>query len=116
MRLDRQVRATGLEDREHRGHPVKVALGHYGDDVFAAEAARQQRSCELIGTAVELAVGPLPVAVHGRDGVRVCPGPLLEQLVNSAVRQLPERSGEAIELEMQFLGGEQALPLVLGIW
>jgi len=105
MRLDRQVRAAGLEDREHRGHPVKVALGHYGDDVFAAQAARQQRSCELIRTAVEQPVGPLPVAVHGRDGVRVCSNSLLEQLMDSAVRQLPARPREAIKLEVQLVVG-----------
>src|SRR2546427_10122918 len=105
MRLDRQVRATGLEDREHRGHPVEVALGHYGDDVFAAEAARQQRSCELIRTAVELPVGPLPVAVHGRHGVRVCSNSLLEQLMDSALWQLPARSREALQLEAHLVGG-----------
>src|SRR5438094_1919072 len=65
---------------------------------------------------IELPVRPLSVAVHGRNGVRVCPNSLLEQLVDPAVWQLPARSGEAIELEMQFLGGEQTLPLVLGIW
>src|SRR5574341_1272140 len=29
MRLNRQVRAAGLEDREHPGHPVQIALGHH---------------------------------------------------------------------------------------
>jgi hypothetical protein len=53
--------------------------------------------------------------VHGRDGVRVCPSSLLEYLVDPAVWQRPARSGEAIELEAHLLGGEQALPRVLGI-
>src|SRR5207249_1871610 len=77
---------------------------------------RQQSSCQLIGMSIELPVRPLNVAVHGRDGVRVCANSLLEQLVDPAVRQPSARSGEAIELEIQFRGGEQALPLVLGIW
>ena len=40
---------------------------------------------------------------------------LLEQLVNPAVRQVPPRSGEPFELEVDFLGGQQALPTMLGI-
>ena len=115
MRLDRQVHATGLEDREDGGHPVQVALGHHRDDAFAAQPARQQGSSQPVGAGVELPVGPLPVAVHGRDRVRVCPHPLLEQLVEPAVRQLPARPGEPFELEVELLGGEQALPPVLGI-
>src|SRR5439155_18491326 len=59
--------------------------------------------------------GPVRVAVHGRDGVRLCAEALLEQLVDSAVWQRPVRAGETIELEMQLLAGEQALPRVLGI-
>src|SRR5947207_13105411 len=116
MRLDGEVRATGLEDRDDSSHPVQVALGRYSDDAFAAQSPRQQGSCQLIGTAVELPIGPLSVAVHGRDGVRVCPNSLLEQLVDPAVRQLRARSSEPMKLAMQFLAGAQALALVLGIW
>ena len=76
-----------------------------------ASRARASR----LARALSSRVGPLPAAVHGRDGVRVRPHPLLEQLVDPAVRQLPARSGEPFELEVQFLGGEQALPPVLGI-
>ncbi len=53
--------------------------------------------------------------MHGRDGVRVPPCPVLEQLVEPAVRQLPSRSGEPFELVVELHGGEQALPPVLGI-
>jgi hypothetical protein len=45
----------------------------------------------------------------------VCRHLLLEQLVEPAVRQLPARSGEPVKLEMAFLGGQQALPPMLGI-
>jgi len=44
------------------------------------------------------------------------PGSFLEQLVGAAVGQISTPSGEAIKLETQFLGGEQALSCVLGIW
>ena len=115
MRLDGQVHATGLEDREDGGHPVQVALGHHRYDTFAAQPPRQQGSSQPVGTGVELPVGQLPVAVHGRDGVRVFRCPLLEQLVEPAVRQLPARSGEPFELEVEFIGGQQALPPMLGI-
>src|SRR5438105_15086353 len=65
---------------------------------------------------IELPVRPLSVAVHGRNGVRVCPNSLLEQLVDPAVWQLSARSGEAVQLETQLLGGEQGLSRVSGIW
>src|SRR5437773_1042353 len=100
MGLDRQVRAARLEDREHRGHPVQVALGHHGDDAFAAVSSRQQGSRQLIGNAVELPVGPVTVAVHGRDAVRLRAYALLEELVDSAVRQRLARTGETIEMEV----------------
>src|SRR5712664_3550593 len=41
---------------------------------------------------------------------------LLEQLMDATVWQLSARSGEAMKLEVQLLGGEQALSRVLGIW
>ncbi len=115
MRLDRQVCAAGLEDREDGGEPVEVALRHHGDDAFAAQPVRQQGSCQPVRTAVELAVRPLPLAVDGRDGVRVCPNVLLEQLVDAAVRQLRAPAGEPVQLEVQLLRREQALPSVLGV-
>ena len=115
VRLDGEVYAAGLEDREHRGHPIQVALGHDGDDAFAAEPARQQGPCHLIGAAVELLVSPRRISVHGRDGVRMCTNLLLEQFVDPAVRQLPPRSSETMKLKMPLPAGEQALPLMLGI-
>ncbi len=83
---------------------------------MAGEPPRQQSSCQLICASIKLSVRQLSVAVHGRNGVRVCPNALLEQLVDPAVWQLSARSGEAIKLETQLLGGEQALSLVVGIW
>src|SRR5207302_8805987 len=77
---------------------------------------RQQGSCQLIGMSIEPSVRPLSVAVDGRNVVRVCPSSLLEQLVDPAVWQLSARSGEAVQLETQLLGGEQGLSPVLSIW
>ena len=53
--------------------------------------------------------------MHGGDRVRVRAHPLLEQLVDPAVGQVAVRPGEAVELEAQLLGREQALPAVLGV-
>ena len=91
--LDWQIRAAGLENREHCGQPVEVPLGHHADDRFAGDAARHQGSGELIGAGIELPVGELPVAVHGGDGFRAFPGLDLEQLVGPAVGQRSARSG-----------------------
>ena len=41
--------------------------------------------------------------------------PLLEQLVDPAIRQLPPRPGQPFELKMELLGRQQALPPMLGI-
>ncbi len=115
MRLDRQVHAAGLEHREDGGHPVQGALGHHRDDTFAAQAPRQQGPRQPVGPGVELPVGPLPLAAHGRDGIRVRPHPLLEQLVEPLVRQRPARAGQPFDLVLEFVGGQQALPPVPGL-
>ena len=115
VRLDGQVDAAGLEDREDRRHPVQVALGHHRDHALAAQPARQQRAPQPVGPRVQLPVGPPPVAVHGGDRVRVRPHPLLEQLVEPPVRQLAARAGQPVELERELLGGQQALPVVRGV-
>ena len=97
------------------GHPVQVPLGHHRNDTFAAQPSRQQRSPEPVGTDVELPIGPLLVAEFRRDGVRVRLHPLLEQLMHTTVREVHARSREPLELHVELLGGEQALPAVLGI-
>src|SRR5439155_22241414 len=109
-------RATGLEDREHSSHPVQIALGHHAHDAFARQPPRQKGSCQLIGASIELSVRPLCVAVYGRDGVRMGAGSFLEQLVGAALGQISTPCCEAVKLETQLLGGEQALSCVLGIW
>ena len=85
MRLDRQVGAAGLEDREDGGHPVQIAFGHDRDDALGAEPSRQEGSRQPVGATVQLAVRQLTVTVYRRDGVRVGAYPLLEQLVEPAV-------------------------------
>ena len=64
---------------------------------------------------VELAVRPVPVPVHRRDGVRLYPHTLLEQLVHAAVGQHPVRPVETLELEPELVLGEQALPPVVRV-
>src|SRR5206468_12980742 len=91
------------------------ALRHHALDAFAGQPPRQQGLCQLIGASIELSVRQLSVAVYGRDGVRVYPRSFLEQLVGAAVGQISTPSGEAIKLETQLLGVEQALSRVLGI-
>ncbi len=115
MRLDGQIRAAGLEDREHSGDPVQIALGHHCHDTFPGQPPRQQGSRQLIGMCIELPVRPPSVAMLGRNGVRVYASSLFEQLVRPAVRQLSAGPGEAMKLEMQLLGGEQGLSRVFGI-
>ena len=53
--------------------------------------------------------------MDGRDGFGMSLHLLLEQLVNPAVRQAPPRSSQPFELEVDFLGGQQALPTMLSI-
>ncbi len=107
--LDRQIRAAGLENREHRGQPVEVPLGHHADDRFVRDAARHQGSGKLIGAGIELPVRELPVAVHGGDGVRTVPGLDLEQFVGPAVGQRSTRSGAHVTAPA--VGAQHAAPV-----
>ena len=38
MRLDRQIDATGLEDREDGGQPIQIALGDHRHNTFTRPA------------------------------------------------------------------------------
>ena len=94
----------------------QMGLGmHHCHDTFPGQPPRQQGSRQLIGMCIELPVRPPSVAMRGRNGVRVYASSLFEQLVRPAVRHLSARSGEAVKLETQLLGCEQALPCVFGI-
>ena len=53
--------------------------------------------------------------MHRRDRVRVPPYPFLEQLVESAVRQLATGPGEPLQLEPPLLGGQQVPLAVRGV-
>src|SRR5438874_1763275 len=83
-----------------------LALSYDADDTYASKPPRQQGPCHLICTRIELSVRQLSVAAHGRDGVRVYPNLLLEQLVHATLWQLSAASSEAMQLEMLLLGGE----------
>ena len=55
------------------------------------------RARQPVGPGVERPIGQGAVAVHGRDGVRVVPHVLLEQLVYPTVRYRSPRAGEPFE-------------------
>ena len=55
------------------------------------------RARQPVGPGVERPIGQGAVAVHGRDGVRVVPHVLLEQLVDPTVRYRSPRAGEPFE-------------------
>ena len=115
VRLDREVDAPGLEDREHRRHPVEVALGGHRDHALPAQPAGDERVPDAVGPRVQLPVGPPPARALGGDRVRVGAHPLLEQLVETEVGQLAARARQAVELERDLLGGEQAVLVGRGV-
>src|SRR5207237_7560436 len=92
MWLERQVRATRLENRKHGSHPVEIALGHHADDSLAHYAARYQSSCQLIRARIEGSICHPAVAMHDRDSIWVCPRALLEDFMGAAGRQPTARS------------------------
>ena len=55
------------------------------------------RARQPVGPGVERPIGQGAVAVHGRDGVRMVPHVLLEQLVDPTVRYRSPRAGEPFE-------------------
>ena len=115
MRLNRQIHPTGLEDRQNSDQPIQIALDHHSHHTLTAQPASQQRPSQPVSTAVQLPVSQLPSAIDGRDGFGMSLHLLLEQLVNPAIRQTTPRSSQPFELEVDFLGGQQALPTMLGI-
>src|SRR5881394_3798129 len=115
MRVDGQVRATGLEDREHRSHPIEIALGYDSHDSFAGESPCQEGSRELIGASIERSVSQLPVAMDCRHSLRVRASAVLKQFMGRAVWQRAARPGKTIQLEVQLVSRKKASPCVLGV-
>jgi hypothetical protein len=113
--LDRQVHATGLENREDGYHPVQIALRHHRHDVFSAQPLRQHRSGKAVGAGVELPVRKAAAGAHGGDALGMRPRPLLKQLVRPGVRQQTPPPRQTFELKVKFLCGQQALPSMFGI-
>ena len=119
MRLDRQIHATSLEDRQDGDQPIQIALGHDSHHIFTAQPASQQRPSQPVSASVQLPVGEaLPVmgvAAHSGDAVGMRPNPLLEELVRPHGRQLTPRPNQPFALEVELLSRQQALLSVFGI-
>jgi hypothetical protein len=43
MRLDRQIHATSLENRQDGNQPIQIALDHHSNHTLTAQPASQQR-------------------------------------------------------------------------
>lgn len=116
VRLDRQIHTARLEDAQHGGQPVEVALHEHGDDALGPQPVLQQGPADAVGPGVEFAVRPLPVAFpfHGGHRVGVGRRPLLEQLVHPPVRQYASRTSQLLQLEVEFGLGQQAPPYRCG--
>jgi hypothetical protein len=57
VRLQRQVHAAGLEDRQHGRHPVEVALHHDRDDPLPFQPLGEEGAGDPVGVRVELRIG-----------------------------------------------------------
>ncbi|CAG8871592.1 hypothetical protein PS627_04548 [Pseudomonas fluorescens] len=69
VRVQRQVGAAGLEDRQQGHDHLQRALGGDAHQHLRADAAPDQRQRQAIGSLVELAVAQLAVAEHQRHGL-----------------------------------------------
>src|ERR1043166_6390746 len=83
-----------LKYREAGRQPIQVALGHDAYDRFPGQPALEQGARHPVGARIELAVGELFRAVHGRDRLGPRPSLVLEHFVGPAVGELPVRPGE----------------------
>ena len=95
VRFERQVAAARLEHADHGGQPLQAALGDHGDHVLAVQPPAVQRPGDLVGVAVQFPVAPSAVPQDGGDRVGVTAYPLLEQLVEPAVREGADGPGES---------------------
>ena len=112
-RLDRQIRATGLEDRDDGGHPVQVPLGHHRDHALAAQPT--PRSARASRLACALSPGRSTAGRGARPRRR--PGASARAARTARGTGGPAasaRPGQPVELEAQLLVRQQARPPVLG--
>ena len=105
-RIERQVGAARLEDRDHGGQEIDAALRPQGDPVLAAEPGVEQPARHPAGQVVELGVGELPAGA--RDGRRAgrAAGLLLEERGEGAAGQ---GGGAVVPLQEELLplGGRE---------
>ena len=107
MRLDRQVRASGLEDADDGGHPLEVPFGDDCHDVLRLQTTPVQGAGDPVGAGVQLRVRPLARVLDGRDALRMLPDTLLEQFVEAPLGPGPLGSGQLFQLQPPLLGVDE---------
>ena len=114
MRLNRQIHPTSLENRKDGGQPIQIALRHHRHHTLTAQPPRQQRPSQPISASVQLPVRQAADSPHtAATAIRMRPHPLLKQLMHPDVRQLPPRSRQPLQLEIELLHRQQTLPPML---
>ncbi|GJF31179.1 hypothetical protein KNE206_38790 [Kitasatospora sp. NE20-6] len=106
-RVHRDVRAAGLEHREHRHDQLRRARQGQCHQLLRSHAPVDQGVREPVGPGVQLAVRQGDSAVREGDGSRVGPHLPLEQRGQAVLRQFPAPVGVGV-------GGEQRAELVGG--
>ena len=91
VRIERQIRATGLEGGEHRDHQVERAIEVQADERVGAHAHRLQPVRHPVGASIQLRERDGILAAHHREGIRRAPRLRLDELVNA--RGLMRRVG-----------------------
>ena len=108
-RVDRQVRAAGLEDAQQRRKPVQARLHDHGHGLFRLKAASQERVGKLIGAGVQLGVGEQTGVLLGGDDVGRGRELLGEKLGDGEVRDGGRRRIPGPGQTAGFVGREQGL-------
>ncbi len=88
-RVQRQVRAAGLEDGHERDHHLERALDEHPDGALGDDAERTQVPAEQVGPPVELGVGHVDAVEPQGDRVGATPDLLVEQVGDGRVPPLP---------------------------
>ena len=103
-RVQRHIRAAGLQDAEHATISSSERRGRSPPAHRVQRCHGDQLVGQLVGAAIELGIGQLPVPQHDRHRVRASRGLRLEQLRDAAVARVVGRRGIPNHQQLLALG------------
>ncbi len=90
-RIQRHIRTTGLEHRQHRHHHLHTTLHTDRHAIIRAHTQSAQVMCPPIGSRIQLGIRQRHLTLHHRDGRWITYHLRLEQLVHTGIARIIRR-------------------------